>query len=370
MMSDIRPFHLGYRPSLNGIRGVAVSLVVLAHGDLIPGGFSFLAVNTFFVLSGFLITSLLLEEWDGSHTISLRNFYLRRALRLLPALVTMLVLFVAYAFLTDPHGRAVRELYDALRALFYVTNWAGIYHLGRFYSLAHTWSLSIEEQFYIIWPCLLLLLLRRVSRPSMLTWISLGVFSVVLLRIGLCVVYGHDLETDARRLTIGTDTRADSLLLGCFAAVFLTTSLSQQMPRLSRLLPPAAYGSVAVLLALGFCREVSIPMILVGWFIASLAAMIIILYLVTGSPGWLHGVLQNPLLVYLGEISYGLYVWHVPILRALQQHQLPWRYMSYLLVVLPVVFASYYLIEKPCLQFKKRLHVAQPAGATAPGQPA
>src|ERR1051325_9449434 len=159
-MTPAPPFHLGYRRNLDGVRGLAILLVLINHSTLLGDGFGFVGVNTFFVLSGFLITCLLTEEYEKSGRISLRDFYMRRALRLLPALVTMLIAFVIFVFLTDPHKRAVRELHEALFALFYFSNWAGILRIGRHISLAHTWSLSVEEQFYIVWPLILLLLLR------------------------------------------------------------------------------------------------------------------------------------------------------------------------------------------------------------------
>ena len=143
-------FHLGYRPKLDGIRGMAILLVLLDHGNLLGDGFGFIGVNTFFVLSGFLITCLLIEEYDKTATISFKRFYLRRALRLLPVLTAMLIAFVIFVFLFDPHGRAVREFHEALCAFFYFSNWAAIYNLGRHISLLHTWSLSVEEQFYIV----------------------------------------------------------------------------------------------------------------------------------------------------------------------------------------------------------------------------
>jgi len=178
---------------------VAIILVLVVHGGMLEGtGYSFIGVDTFFVLSGFLITSLLLREYDQTSGISLRHFYIRRALRLLPLLITMLLVLVVIAVLMDPFEKAVQEMYEALRALFYFTNWARIYSVGQACYLSHTWSLSIEEQFYFIWPVLLLLMVKRNSRNSLLCWVLLGVALSVASRILLYL--GTDTKTNPYRL--------------------------------------------------------------------------------------------------------------------------------------------------------------------------
>ena len=186
MISNERPFKLGYLRGLDGLRGVLILMVLVCHGGLLPNGYGFVAVNAFFVLSGFLITCLLVLEYDQSNDISLRRFYLRRALRLLPALVTMLFVFMVIAYLTDSRTEVFQEMHQALWALFYSTNLAQIlqaYPVGHAEPFAHTWSLSLEEQFYFVWPLLLLFLLRRNSCKSLLCWIMLGVYLSVGTRI-------------------------------------------------------------------------------------------------------------------------------------------------------------------------------------------
>jgi len=160
------PFSLGYRPSLDGLRGVSILAVMSYHLGLIRGGF--LGVDIFFVLSGFLITTLLTDEWIRSGSISFRKFYMRRALRLLPALVVLAITCdfatVIFARLYWPPEAFVPVVfgmaYASLVALFYVTNWVMI--SGQtLWILGHTWSLSIEEQFYLLWPLILIALPRR-----------------------------------------------------------------------------------------------------------------------------------------------------------------------------------------------------------------
>jgi peptidoglycan/LPS O-acetylase OafA/YrhL len=364
MTPSATPFHLGYRPALDGLRGIAILFVLLDHGGWLSDNYGFLGVNTFFVLSGFLITALLVAEFDQTGGICFRQFYLRRALRLLPALAAVLVLFVAFSFAFDPFKRAVREVYEALAALFYFTNWSSIYHLGRHISLAHTWSLSLEEQFYIVWPVILLLLLRKSNRPSALCWIALGAFLAIVVRMALFVgattnLSGNILPISPDRLVCGTDTRADSLLVGCFAGVLLTSNLLPSPARFAKWLRVAAWVSLPGFVAFGLTWLYSPWMICAGWLLASVCVLVIILHVLSSPAALLHRLLENCILVYTGRISYGLYLWHFPILKAMEQHHWPIRNMVYLTVVLPVTLLSYYLIEKPFLRLKKRHQVAQ-----------
>jgi peptidoglycan/LPS O-acetylase OafA/YrhL len=347
-------FRMSYLPGLDGVRGVSVLLVLLYHGKVLPSGYGFIAVNTFFVLSGFLITCLLILEYDKSNDISLRRFYLRRALRLLPALVAMLLVFVILAFLTEPWAKATQEVYQALYALFYSTNLAEIFHIYPAGSqcFLHTWSLSIEEQFYFAWPLILLLLLRKNSRHSLLSWISLGVFLSVCLRVLLFM--GTDVKYDPTHVVLGPDTRADSLLSGCFVGVLISSSLLPRPNWFANVLKTLAIMSVVGLAIMGIFWEVAPWVICVGWLLDSIFAAILIAHLVSSSRGLLHRIFENPILVYVGRISYGLYIWHFPILLSMQRYHLPWRCLMYLPPVFLVVLASYYLIERPCLRLKTR----------------
>src|SRR5579885_2477102 len=144
-------FHLGYRPWLDGLRGLAILAVFVYHLQLITGGF--LGVDVFFVLSGFLITSLLLEEWQRRGTISFPRFYMRRALRLLPAFFAFLLACFVYIVIFRPDEVAAFRK-EALVAACYVSNWPTL-HQVPMPTLGHAWSLSLEEQFYFLWPLLL-----------------------------------------------------------------------------------------------------------------------------------------------------------------------------------------------------------------------
>lgn len=346
------PFHLGYRRSLDGLRAISIILVLLDHGKIVPEMFGFIGVNTFFVLSGFLITTLLMAEWKERGTIDLGYFYLRRMLRLYPALLAMLLAFGIYAWLTNSGKSLATDLHEILWALFYLTNLVKIFGADPGFNLGHTWSLGVEEQFYLIWPVLLLFLLPRNSRGSLACWIFLGVVLSVSLRFYLLAA-SLTPAVDPDRMVYGLDTRADSLLMGCLAAVLVSSGFLTQLPDRKLVSGLLAWGLLLGLLSLGFCRRTPV-FICGGWLLASALAAALIMQLVAAVRTPLHYLLENPVMVYIGQISYGLYLWHVPILGALKRYDLPWQNLKYLAFVFPVVLASYYFIEKPCLQLKKK----------------
>ncbi|SPE60520.1 membrane hypothetical protein [Verrucomicrobia bacterium] len=219
-------FRLGYRPGLDGLRGLSILGVLLTHTELVNNRAGLIGVDVFFVLSGFLITCLLVEEWDRFHSISLRRFYLRRVLRLLPALVVMLGVVAAYHWMFKPRTAAQAVTVDALVALFYSANWAQVIQYHTPNVLGHAWSLSIEEQFYLIWPLVLIFLLRRTaSRKSMLSWVLLAACLPLVTRVLLLTTI---VDPTAYRILYGTDTRGDALLLGCALGVAFNSGLAMQ----------------------------------------------------------------------------------------------------------------------------------------------
>ncbi len=201
-------FRLGYIPALDGIRAVAILLVMCVHANVpfIPGGF--IGVDIFFVLSGFLITALLLKEFDEHAVIHFKKFYMRRILRLLPALVVMLITLNLLSLILLNAAERQSNLIDSFIALFYMSNWAFVFNLRPLFFLTHTWSLSIEEQFYILWPVVLLIILRKHSSREKVFGTVLGLaMASWLWRVILTVTtlsYG--------RVFFSLDTRLDGLL--------------------------------------------------------------------------------------------------------------------------------------------------------------
>src|SRR5271163_2488842 len=223
-----RPVRFSYVPALDGLRAVAVLGVMLYHGGAPLASGGFLGVNIFFVLSGFLITSLLLGEWAKRVSIRLGQFWARRARRLLPALLVMLIGVAIYAKVFATPGEFADLRLDSLSTLFYVANWHFIASGGNYFNLtaqpsplAHMWSLSIEEQFYIVWPpvALLLLHLGRRLRPSRRLWplLATAVVGAVASAVDMRLSYQHG--ASIMRLYEGTDTRCQDILVGATLAI-------------------------------------------------------------------------------------------------------------------------------------------------------
>lgn len=276
-----KPARLGYRPALDGLRGVAILLVVAQHA-LVPGfaRSGSVGVTLFFVLSGFLITTLLLEEQDWHGRISIGAFYVRRARRLLPALAAFLVVM---ATLSVP---AVAIASAAL----YAANWVQVagYAID---PLSHTWSLAVEEQFYLVWPVLFVAV--GLSRR----WLLAGIAVAIGLRIGAWMLTGD------RELTFfATATRADAILAGSLLAVTVRARAWQPGPRLVTA-AVAALAVASVVPDYGFLAFVGLP--------AATAGSVVLVGLAASST---PRVLAWPSLVYIGAISYGLYLWHGPLL--------------------------------------------------------
>ena len=309
-LEHAREERLGYRPALDGLRAVAILSVMAGHtwGWLLPGGF--VGVDIFFVLSGFLITTLLLEERERTGRISLRLFYARRALRLLPALAALVVAVVIWILLTSPTPLREATIHGLPAVVFYVSNlvW-GLWHvnLGLF---GHTWSLSLEEQFYVMWPAVLLALLsfRRGAR-SILTLCLLAIAAAMILRWEIS--RRNMTEDGLRRLT---NLRIDVLLVGCALALAAARGWLARIPRW--LAPVAVLVSVGVLVffAAFVPRGFNDPRFYRGGFtLIAIATAVLIAGIVHIPSRPLIWVLSLPVMVWIGRISYALYLWHTPI---------------------------------------------------------
>jgi peptidoglycan/LPS O-acetylase OafA/YrhL len=354
------PFHLGHRPWLDGVRGVAVLLVLAFHFRFLTGGC--FGVDVFFVLSGFLITTLLASEWQRRGAISLPRFYLRRLLRLFPALAALLacgyVFTAMYRPAEEPQYR--REM---LYAALYLSNFQSLHHLT-FSSLGHTWSLAVEEQFYLIWPLVLVLLLRSRVSPRTLVWIvAAGVVASAVHRNVLFYFrppQGPLRNPAIMRLYTGLDTRADALLMGCLAGLLATWNLLPKSLLFRRLLGVAAAASTAGL-AFAFtqsCMDRN-AWYYGGFTLLALAVAIIITQLLANRSGAATKILSSFPLTVLGRLSYGLYLYHIPVVEWLGLREMGWKAPGETATAVGVTFAaavlSYYLVERPFLRLKDRL---------------
>jgi len=310
---------LGYRPALDGLRALAVIAVFAYHAE---GGWAragFLGVDVFFVLSGYLITALLLAERRREGRIDLRRFWLRRARRLLPAVLVMLAaVAVAVPLLAPDQASRIRA--DLLAALGYVSNWWLIVGeqsyfeaAGRPPLLQHLWSLAVEEQFYLLWPPVLALAVRhrphrRMVKPLLVAAAASAVLMAVLFRP----------YADPSRVYYGTDTRAVALLLGAALAAATTRwQLVDQLRRAGRGILEAAgiLGLAGLGWAIATVNEFD-PWLYRGGFtaVAVAAAGVVAASARPGPPLLLGRVLGARPLVWIGRRSYGIYLWFWPVL--------------------------------------------------------
>ena len=341
---------------------MSILAVMSYHIGLIRGGF--LGVDIFFVLSGFLITTLLMDEWARTGRISLRKFYARRALRLLPALVLLVVacdvtvMVIARLYWAPESFMPVvfGMVYASVVVFFYIGNWVMI--SGQtLWILGHTWSLSIEEQFYVLWPLCLWLLLRWARRRGfILPVLVLGIAASLLLKVAL--VRAHAPLT---RVFFGLDTRFDELLIGCVVGVFASWRLFAGS-RLSRSWLGVGAAAAAALLAFMLWRAGwREPVMLGGGLTAAAAAAgVLIADIIARPSGWLASALGRQPLVGIGRISYGLYLWHFPIVYgfgALAVDGTPPNFPRAALAIalsFLVAAASFRWIEQPMLRMKRR----------------
>jgi peptidoglycan/LPS O-acetylase OafA/YrhL len=309
-----------YLPGLDGLRAVAVLGVIFFHLDLgwIPGGF--LGVDVFFVLSGFLISSLLLEELDRSGRVDFGAFYLRRARRLLPALLLVLA-FVAVAGATVARDAAAQIRQDLLPGLFFASNWWSVLAdrsyfeaIGRPPLLQHLWSLAVEEQFYLLWPVLLLAAARWRGRRGVLVVAAAGALASTVLMGVLSVRAGYPL-VDASRVYFGSDTHAMGLLVGAaLATLWRPARLPREVaPAARRALDLTGWVALAAVLVIFWRTDQYAPWLYRGGFLL-VALVVAVLVAVASHPASRVGpALGTPVLRYVGERSYGLYLWHWPV---------------------------------------------------------
>ena len=355
----------GQVPSLDGLRAVAILLVILSHaasclhGSAVPArflqvaGWGRVGVDMFFVISGFLITLLLLRESARTGTVSLKGFYLRRGLRILPAYVV----FLLGAYLLTRGGVATVNAGDWLAAGTYTTNF--VPKVG--WAVGHTWSLCVEEHFYLLWPLLLLL----VSPRRALLLAAAYVLAAPLIRL---LVWTH--WSDQLNFEYATITRMDSIAVGCCLAFLVTSGALSRRLKLSGWVAGAALVFLAGLLLasrfLSLRSQVYYVMLDKSVTALCFAGMI---WLMTHHPeGWAGRVLNAKPLVAVGVLSYSLYLWQQPLLNPHSGHWLC-RFPLNLILLPLLALGSYLLVESPFLRWKDRLSASRqvPRQPVSPG---
>ncbi|MGZ4734220.1 MAG: acyltransferase family protein [Acidimicrobiia bacterium] len=350
-----------YVPALDGIRGFAVLVVVLVHlrpgfipnyehvSTYLSGGS--LGVDMFFVLSGFLISSILLRERIKSDRMDLGPFYLRRATRLLPALTVFLLAYFAYGIVT--HQSKLVAGVTVITGITYSTNWYLAFHRAAdFLTMSHLWSLALEEQFYLVWPATFMLLISS-RRPTRNTLWFCGIVTVAIwaLRVQDWATWYTTLHHSA--VEVSGTLQASSLLIGAAAAVIGVRPFAG-----TRILPIAATiacGVMAWILAVGdaYSKVVNYG----GLELFSVSVAIVILAIVEGR--WIGSRFWalTPLRL-TGRVSYGIYLWHPLVFTAVEHYTPTWSWDSRLVVSVAAIAAvtalSWHFVERPAQRLRKR----------------
>ncbi len=366
------PTTFGHKPALDGLRAVAVGGVMAFHFGANGFNGGFLGVDTFFVLSGYLITSLLLTEWGRTRTLDLIAFWARRAKRLLPALFLVLIAIGIWSNLEASPVRLGSIRADMLWTLFYGANWHFI-RSGQSYfdlfseasPLRHAWSLAIEEQFYLFWPLITFAAMRLGrGRPRVLA----AVCVVGIAASCAVMVLAYD-SSDPSRAYYGTDARASQLLVGALLAILLTRwspSTSTQRRGVQAL---GLVGAAFTLWAFTSTTDTDTWLYHGGFLLFAVATAFMIVAIVQPTTSPVGRVLSIRPVRWVGMISYGLYLWHWPIQVAISEPRTGLSGWGLALVRLALTFgiatASYYVVERPIRRGALKGWVARVAAPAA-----
>ena len=343
-----------YQPALDGVRALAIAAVIAYHFGYPWAQGGYLGVDAFFVLSGFLITSLLLGERSDTGHISLGAFWARRARRLLPALFVMLTVVCLYSASAVPSIQLDALRGDAFAAIFYVSNWHAIVVRHSYFELFtnplplnHLWSLAIEEQFYLVWPIIVLALLRLRDGARRPLWIF-TIVGIVASQVAMSLVYS---EADPSRAYYGTEARAHTILIGCLLALILRAApdLPARAGKTLQAIGVVAFAIVVATFNLGRPSATYFN----GGSLAFAVLIACVIAAVIAPTGLLRRAFSLSPVRYVGRISYGLYLWHWPVIVFMTESRVGLGSnalnVARLVATLAITVASFHFIEQPIL---------------------
>lgn len=347
-----------YLPSIDSLRAIAVISVIIYHANanFLPGGF--LGVDLFFVLSGYLISSLIIKEYKETNKLDLWNFYVRRARRLLPAVYFMITIVLIIMVIFNKY-LLEKSYLDSLFGYIYTSNWGYIFHkldyfdsFGSISPFKHLWSLAIEEQFYLIFPLIFLVVNFKSKGKELNKYFNYVVYALIFISF-IVHIFLFDI-TNVNRVYYGTDTRAFALLVGVVGALFypiskMSIKASEKISKQFSLI--SVIGIIIFVTLMFFITEYSKFLYYGGFLLFSILFLIIII--TSGQQGtYTSMALSFKPLVFIGKISYSLYLWHFPILvfttpvSEINNSNLFFNVLRLILVFI-VAYASYKFVEMP-----------------------
>ncbi len=366
-----KAFSLGNRPALTGIRAIALSFVLIFHSNFktLPG--AWVSLGIFFVLSGFLITTMLAGEHQRTGRISLSKFYSRRGVRLLPPLLIAVALLGLYATFVPVANAGNRIWGDSAAAVFYLSDYRSAFGHEPFLGfMSQCWSLAVEEQFYLIWAALLLVALKFGNRKLAYTLTCIGIAVCAANRIYLVLGAHHWNSYVAGRAYYAFDTRGDALFLGCLLGLIATGGhLEGWKPWAKRTLSVLAVASTASLIWIIATVGLAARSLPLWWLpISEVASAVIIVYLIIRPKGVGTRAMSFSALVLVGNMSYTIYILHWPVYVAISPFTVRWSYgvteVVRLAIILPLAALSWYLMEQPLMRWRRR--ALEVAAAPAP----
>ena len=354
-------FRLGNRPPLTGVRALALFTVLTYHSNFktLPG--TWVALQVFFVLSGFLITAMLAGEGMRNGRISLGAIYARRGVRLVPPLLLTIGLLAIYAHFVHVADAAHRLWGDSLAAMFYYADYRqALGHAPFFGYLAQTWSLSVEEQFYILWSLAMVIVVATHRRRLAYGLAVVGMLASTGTRLYLVYHAPHFDNTVFTRVYYAFDTRADALFLGCLLGLLAADGYLHGWARWARgLLTVAAAASAAFLCWILWYALLFTENLAVWWLPTSTVASAVIITYFVICPASLGSRLTGiGVLVFIGDLSYTVYLVHFPVYLAMEPDTTGWSFwpneLARLVVIFSIAIFSWFLIERPLMRWRAR----------------